>query len=140
MRAWVFVVLLSLTGSVVQAQPVTSYSFAVSNKGAASPFQTTPIAVAAFLCGQTPKLPPITTAQANPSKIAFDDPADATKDCVFVDNGSGPLLSLPFGNQTYTATIAAVNAVGVGPASTVSNDFTRPGVVAAALTGLRVTK
>lgn len=127
-----------LIATAVQAQPVTGYTVKFSNQGAPAPFMTTTLPTASWVCGQ-PKLvvaPPI----VNASKLAVDDPADVTKDCVYVDNGTGPLLALPFSVQVYVATIASVDVAGTSADSAVSNPFSRPGTVAPVPTGFRVGK
>lgn len=129
--------ILGMAGTA-HAQSPTSYVLKIYLTGAGQPMSTTTLQASGFTCGQ-PKLT-VSGAQVNPTKIAFDDPADATKDCVFVDNGTGPLAALPFGTQSYNGTLAAVNSAGTSADSAQSNPFSHPGVVAAAPTGLRVSK
>jgi len=120
------------------AQAITSYTYKIFNQGATAPFTTASLPATAVVCNTTPKLT-ATGTTVNPTKVAWDDPANpTTADCVYTDPGTGPLLSLPFGAQAYTSTVAAVNAVGPSADSASSNPFSRPGVVVNAPTGLRV--
>lgn len=133
------VVLVALVCSVAApagAQPPLSYALEISNQGATTPLSTTPIPAASFTCNQTA---PASTVTANPNKVLFTDPDNVGKVCLFTDQSpTGPLLSLPFGTGTYTATIAIVNSAGTGPKSLASPTFTQPGSVGNAPTGLRV--
>lgn len=119
----------------LSAQPPLNYVLKVSNQGATGPLTTTSIPVSSFTCNQAA---PATTNTANPNKILFTDPDNVGKVCIFVDSGTGPLVSLPFGTGVYTATIAVVNSAGPSPDSLLSNSFTQPGTVGNAPTGLRV--
>lgn len=122
-----------------QAQTITNYVVKVFNQGAAAPLTSTTLAASAFACGVTPKLVAGSGTTTNPSKIVFDDPSNPTgADCVYQDNGTGPILSLPFGSQVYVVAIDAVNAAGTSPDSQLSNPFAHPGTVASAPTGVRV--
>ena len=125
-----------LTASLVHAQAVTSYTFGVYNQGAPNPLQSTSIPAASFTCNVSKIV--VTGTVVNPTQIAFNDPVNANKDCLYTDPGNGPLLALPFGSQAYEATLTAVNSVGPSPVSARSGLFTRPGATAAAPTGLRV--
>lgn len=125
----------------VAAQPPTSYILKISNIGASTPFSTTTLPASGFVCGVTPKLASPSGTFANPKRVVIDDPAaPTTADCVFTDAGAGPLLALPFGTQQYNAVIDVVNSAGTSADSLVSNSFSRPGTVAPAPTGLRVTQ
>lgn len=123
--------------SVASAQVPTSYTLKVFNQGAPQPIATSALPTSAFVCNQTA---PDTTNTANPNKVLFNDPdpANPGKVCIFIDGGSGPLLSLPFGSGIYVATIAAVNTAGPSPDSALSNLFSRPGATAVAPVGLKV--
>ncbi len=127
-----------LSVAPIEAQPPSSYLLKISNQGATAPFSTSTLLASGFVCNQTPKLI-VSGSQLNPTKVAFDDPANPTgADCVFVDSGAGPLLALPFSTQAYTATLAIVNTAGTSPDSVASNSFSRPGLVATAPAGVRV--
>ncbi len=118
------------------AQQATSYTFKVFNQGAAQPITTTTIPASAFVCGQ-PKAVVLATTH-NPTTVQFNDPADVTMDCKYVDPGTGPLLSLPFGTQLYVATLSATNAAGTTADSGSSNPFDRAGTLAAVPANVRV--
>lgn len=135
MKSFVIAVCVVLLASSAYAQAPTSYQLKIFNQGATSPLTTTSLAASGFTCNQAP---PDTTNVANPTKIAFDDPANAGKSCVFTDNGTGPLVALPFGTGVYVATLAVVNSAGTSPDSAVSNSFTRPGTTANAPVAVRV--
>lgn len=128
-----------LLAAPASAQPPTSYILKIFNQGATAPVTTTTIPASSFTCGQTPKVTVSTGTETNPNRLAFDDPANpSTADCVYVDPGTGPILSLPFGAQVYTAVMDVVNAVGTTADSASSNPFVHPGTISAVVTGLRV--
>ena len=129
-------ILLQFHTVPLSAQTVTSYTLKIFNQGAPAPLTTTVLPATNFVCNQPQ--PASTTNTANPTTIAFNDPLNAGQACLYVDPGTGPLFSLPFGTGTYTATVAATNSVGTSADSAVSNPFTRPGVVAAVPTAVRV--
>ena len=64
----------------------------------------------------------------NPTRFQYKVLTTDTQCWTYTDPGNGPLLSLPVGGTTYTATSAYVNTNGAGPASNVSNPFSKPGV------------
>lgn len=119
------------------AQALTGYNLKIFNQGALLPMSTTPMSVTAFTCGQTPKV--TQPNGTNAKRVIIDDPAaPGTADCVYTDNGTGPLVALPFGTQVYVATINAVYPAGTSADSNVSNPFSHPGVVGPAPSGLRI--
>jgi hypothetical protein len=124
------------SASLVSAQAITGYDVKFYNQGAQASFQTTSVA---FTCNQTKPAAPSGTA-LNPSTIAFNDPANAGKACLYTDPGTGVLGSLPFGAQAYEATVVAKNTAGSSPESARSNLFTRPGAVPPAPQGLQIAK
>lgn len=110
------------------AQPATSYSVRIYAQGGAAPISTYDIPAAQVTCGLAKLV--VGTATANPTRISWDDPADATKDCRWTDAGTGPLFALPFSSTLiYEMTLRAVNSVGPTPESGRSNPFSRPGAV-----------
>lgn len=120
------------------AQATTAIRVVVS--GGASPV-TNDLPLSGWLCGQVKVATPSGTVH-NPSKLQIDDFTDttqpSTKACTYTDDGTGPLLTRPFGATVYTATAAFLNIVGPGPVSNVSNPFDRPGTApTAAPTGLK---
>lgn len=128
-----------LMPSVAHAQAITGYVLKLQTQAGAA-VSTTPLALSTVTCGVTPKAPPPTGSPTNPKKVIWDDPAaPTTADCIYTDPGTGPLFALPFGATAYLAVIDATNAAGTSPDSLPSNSFTRPGTVAPALTGVRVT-
>ncbi len=123
--------------SIAHAQATTAIRIVVS--GGVAPV-TNDLPLSGWTCGVTPKTATPSGTVHNPSKIRIDDPADSSKDCLYVDAAAnGPLIGLPFGATVYTATAAYLNSVGPGPVSVVSNPFDHPGAApATAPTGLRV--
>lgn len=139
-RICAFAIMSLCLASAASAQAPTSYTIKIFNQGAPAPFTTANLPIAALTCGVTPKIPPIPTTAVNPLKVVLDDPADVTKDCIYADPGTGPILSLPFGSQVYTATLVANYPAGSSADSGVSNPFSRPGVVGPVPTGLRISR
>ncbi len=126
-----------LMPSVAHAQAITGYVLKLSTQAGAA-VSTTPLGLTVVTCGVTPKA--TVSSATNPKKVIWDDPAaPTTADCVYTDPGTGPLFALPFGATAYLAIVNATNSVGMSPDSLPSNSFTRPGTVAPALTGVRVT-
>jgi len=126
--------------ALADAQTITSYQMRVYlTGGGAAPVTTYDIPAAAVTCGQ----PKVTVAGAvtNPTRAAWDDPADPARDCVWTDTGSGVLFALPFSlTSTYTASLVATNAAGTGPESPRSNPFSRPGLAPGALANVRLSR
>lgn len=123
--------------ALVHAQTITSYTFRVYNQGASAPVQTSVFQIANVQCNQPAVTPPTGTV-SNPNRVAWNDPVNAGKACIWNDPGTGVLFSLPFGAQVYEATIVATNGAGTSPESARSNLFTRPGLPPAVLTGVLV--
>jgi len=138
MTRLILIVALCLVAATLAAQPppVSGYTLKIFNQGATTPLTTTTLPASSFTCNQTP--PPDTSNVANPTTVVFDDPANVGKVCLYTDPGTGPLLALPFSTGIYFARIAALNSAGTGPDSLPSPPFTRPGVVGAAPSGLKV--
>ncbi len=109
------------------AQALTGYQLRIYlNGGGPAPVTTYDIPLNAVTCGQ-PRVN-VTGPVTNPNTALFEDDANRTLDCRWVDNGTGPLFALPFSlTSTYTSRIHYVNAAGIGPESPSSNLFTRPG-------------
>lgn len=135
------VLALLICAQDVGAQTITGYQLRVYlTGGGAAPVTTYDIASAAVTCGQ-PKTPVPTAGVTNPNTAVWDDPANATLDCRWVDNGTGPLFALPFSlTSTYTSRMVAVNAAGASPESLASNSFTRPGQPLAAPVNVRMLR
>jgi len=116
------------------AQTVTAYTCPIRQGPVV--VSTVTIPVSALTCGQAPL---VAFATDNPTKIAFTDPAVPTAICVYTDPPTGVLSLLPFGSATYTASCAPVNSSGgLTPDSLPSNTFTRPGILAPVVTGVKV--
>lgn len=124
MRRLLLAGVLLLLPAAVQAQTNTGVQLVIS--GGVSPV-TNVLPIGSIVCGQTASPPGGTVL--NPKNFEYKNVPTDTTVCRYTDPGNGPLLSLPFGGTTYTATVAFVNAVGVGPVSNVSNPFSRPGTV-----------
>lgn len=127
---------MSLWTVAAYAQSNTFYRVFIKNGSTVVSF--TDISLGSFVCNQDINPGWSTT---NPNKIAFDDPTNSGKVCIYTDPGNGPLSALPFGATVYTATIADGNPVGVGPESAPSAPFTKPGSVPTSVrTGLRIVR
>lgn len=116
----------------VSGQSITSWTLRVYNQGAQLPLSTTTLLPISVMCNQAP---PAAGPATNPSRVVWDDGANAGKVCIWTDPGTGPLFSVPFGG-TYDGTLAAINSAGTSPES-VRAPFTRPGSVPASPSGLR---
>lgn len=132
MIAWLTLALL-LLASTVHAQPITKWTLRTYNVGAPLPVAgPTDLLAANVACNVDPAT---ITPSPNPSKAAWDDPANAGKSCVWTDPGTGPLLSTPFGGN-YEATLTASNVTGTS-AESARVPFTHPGTIPGAPTGLK---
>jgi hypothetical protein len=126
-RIILLMVLCVCLPSIAHAQGATSYTLKIFNQGATTPITTTALPASGFVCGQ-PKAVVLATTH-NPTTVNINDPADATMDCKYVDAGSGPLLSLPFGTNIYVATLSATNPAGSSADSGSSNPFDHAGTI-----------
>lgn len=127
MKAALIALALLVLPSLASAQTATSYTLKIFNQGAAQPITTTALPATGFVCGLAKAIVLATTH--NPTTVNINDPADATKDCQYVDPGTGPLLSLPFGTNTYVATLSATNPAGTSADSGSSNPFDHAGTI-----------
>lgn len=100
-----------------------------------SPVQTNTYLVAAVTCGQ-PKVVVPAGGVVNPTRFAFDDPADATKDCIGL-LAAGLLPALPNGIGYRTTLTQTDNLGQTSPRSAASTPFDRQGPPVV-LTGVRV--
>lgn len=122
----------------------TALNARIYNAGASSPFSgPTQLASSAWTCNQT--LAGSSAITAAPRKVAYDDPINPGKVCVYVDAGTGPLLSLPndptkLYELTLTNVIIFTSATNVQ--STVESDESNraPFARAAAPANTRVSK
>ncbi len=88
-----------------------------------TPVQHTLFQKSAITCGQ-PKIATPVGIVLNPSAAVFDDPDDATKQCVIALDQSKTIFSVPVGQ--YFATVQAVGATkGATADSPASNPFAR---------------
>lgn len=130
MRTALFAAACVLWASVVSAQTgaLTAATVQFSQNGAILPTQVMTISLpSGALCGQSPKIPAPPIAYINTTgRIVWDDPADATKDCIATQGAGGTLLGLPTG-PGYTATTTFTNDFNrTSPTpSAPSNPFTR---------------
>lgn len=127
-----------LCASSASAQPVTKWTQRIYAAGASQPLSAPLDLVVGqnATCNVDPAT--LTTQASNPQGIAWDDPANIGKSCVYRDSGTGPLLSTPFGGS-FEVTITATNSVGTS-AESARVPFSHPGAVAATVTGLRPVK
>jgi hypothetical protein len=128
--------LLLSTTAMAQPPNVVSYQVQLFPSGAntqtATPVQTTTIQAAAMQCGQTP--PALTMSVVNPTRIFFEDPANATKVCT--TDLAAFFATIPSG--TYTATITWTDNIGlVADRSDASSPFEQRGKPIV-LKGLRI--
>src|SRR5262245_1020479 len=101
MKRMVFVLGMLLIAHAASAQSITAYPLKIYNVGATTPLSTTDLLAANVVCNQAP---PTTTSTIDPTKVIWDDEANAGRLCIWTDPGTGPLASLPFGALTYEAT------------------------------------
>lgn len=110
-RRLIGVALGVLVGSVsLTAQGITSHTLRQYLVGAAQPVTTTVIPETAVTCNQTP---PTGTSTLNPTKLVWDDPANAGKVCLYTDPGTGPLAATVYGALEGTLTNIAGTIEGV---------------------------
>jgi hypothetical protein len=134
MRLTALIIALLLTAAPARAQVITSYTLTIYQAGTNTVVGIpTVIPVAALACNQPQ---PAAAPAVNPTRMAFNDPANAGQACIYTDPGTGPLLTLPFGAASYEGGLKATNSAATS-AETRSAPFTHPGVAPAAPTGLR---
>lgn len=112
-----------------------SYQLRYYAPGATAPLQSSDIwTTAEIVCNQ---VPPTVTNSVNPTRVIWDDPANAGRVCIYTVPSVGKTLySLPVGS--YEGTLALTNAAGEG-AESARAPFSRaavPGV----LTGVRLVR
>lgn len=138
MKTILLALIVSACASTAHAQPITKWTQRVYVAGAAQPLS----APLDLIVGQntTCNVDPATlsTQSTNPLGIAWDDPANPGKSCVYRDPGTGPLLSTPFGGS-FEVTLTASNSAGTTTESP-RVPFSHPGAVPNATTGLRPVK
>lgn len=138
-RFVVLVVVVAVHASVFAQATIVRYDMQVFapgvNTATGTPIQTNTYLVAAVTCGQ-PKVVVSPGGVVNPSRFAFDDPADVTKDCIGL-LAAGLLPALPNG-VGYRTTLTQTDSLGqTSPRSAASPPFDRQGPPAV-LTGVRV--
>ncbi len=139
MKIWLFTLLaLVVSPFVVSAQSPTSYTLTIYAAGTTTVIGTpTVMAASAFVCNQATV---VGTGTVNPNVIEFadPDPTHVNMACVYSDPGTGPLSVLPFGAASYEATAIATNSLGSSVESARALPFTRPGLLPAVLTFLKI--
>lgn len=135
MKRILFVFAFAFVATSALAQPVSKWTQRVYVAGAAQPLSAPLDLVAGqnATCNVDPAA--VVSQGANPVGIAWDDPANPGKACVYRDPGTGPLLSTPFGGS-FEVTLTATNALGTSP-ETPRVPFSHPGAILNAPTGLR---
>lgn len=119
------------------AQGLTGYQVRVYLSGATAPTTTYDIPLSAVVCGQQKQS--VNGPVTNPTILLWDDPANPALDCLWIDQGNGPIFALPFSlTNTYAARLVAVNLAGQSPESAPSNPFSRPGQVLGAPGNVRL--
>jgi len=132
-------VLFALFASPAMAQSVTGYRLHIYPAGApttATPLTTFDFFTTAVTCNVA--APAADAPTINPSRVIWDDPANAGKVCQWNDPGNGPLFAVPIG-AAYEGTLRAFNAAGVGPESARS-PFSRLAPPANAPAGVRLVR
>lgn len=136
-RAVLIALILSLLPALAQAQTISSWQLRIYNVGAATPISApTDLLTANVQCNQNA---PSSTNSVNPTRVVFDDPNVAGKVCIWVDPGTGPLSSMPFGASSYEGTLTATNAAGTTLESGRA-PFSHPGQVPNVPAGLRLVR
>jgi hypothetical protein len=131
--------LLVLPATSVFAQSLDTVTFRVYNVGAPGAIVTTQLSFpGAWACGLAKQ----TGVNINPNRIVIDDPAAvpaASKDCQWVDNGTGPLLATQIAGS-YEGTVQPTNIVAgsTGPEGPRAPFSKQNAPALPALTGLRL--
>ena len=107
--SFIFVLFYSASS---ESQTITSHNVRFYNASAAQPLQTTALQSSAFQCGQVR----VVGNTLNPTRIAYNDPANQALDCVYNDSGTGPISSAPTGTN-LEATLTNINSIGESPES-----------------------
>lgn len=133
--------LICFTPRPVSAQTIDGYRLNVYPSGA--PAGATPTTFFDFLnsaitCNLDPVVTPTAGVPINPTRATWDDPNNAGRICQWVDDGKGPLFSVPFGSA-YEAGLQAFNDAGRGPESNRA-PFSRLSAPATAPTGFHLRR
>lgn len=125
---------MGLLAPPVEAQTITSYNLVVYDQGGSQPVQQN--AITAWTCN----LPRQTGSTTNPTRVAWEDPADTTKDCVA--DQTQFLLSVPIGQTGVKLYDGVLYALGPGGTSPGSNraPFERRAEAPATPTGLKIIR
>ena len=107
LRRFVLGILLLLPAPL-SAQTISDYTVRYYLTGAAAPLQTQAFTASSVTCNLPPPPP---TSVINPTRLLWDDPANAGQVCQYVPGTGDVLLSFPAG--AYEGTLAASNAGGV---------------------------
>lgn len=133
--------ILSLASvATAQPAPTVTYRARIYNTTIAGLATTYDFPASQVVCGQTRVNPPAGVV-ANPVQFRWEDPANASLDCVWTDAGTGPLFALPVGTDNYDATLQGISEAGlVSAESARSNPFWRPGSPPATPTQVRLIR
>lgn len=125
-----------MSATPAQTQTITSYNFVVYDQGASQPVQQN--AITSWTCAQAP--PPANASNVNPTRIVWQDPADANFVCVA--DQTQFLLSIPLGQSGSRLLDGVLFALGPGGTSPGSNraPFERRAEAPVAPVGLRVVR
>lgn len=131
MKSFVLTLTFMFVATVVGAQSITGYTIKYYDPGAPAARQTETFTAGVTVCNQ---VAPVVGA-TNPTRIFWDDLANAGKVCVFTATASNSLVSFPIGS--YELTLSATNAAGSSPESAPRVPFVRLSAPAAP-TGVKV--
>lgn len=118
------------------AQTPDGVRLSIYQSGATSPTTSFDMLNAAIQCNQAP--PAANASTVNPTRVSWNDTANAGRVCQWTDPGTGPLMALPLG-ASYEGGLRFFNAAGSGPESTRA-PFTRLGPPTVAPAGLLLTR
>lgn len=126
--------------ATAQTAPTVMYRARIYNTTITGLATTYDFPASQVVCGQVRVNPPAGVV-ANPVQFRWEDPANASLDCVWTDAGTGPLFALPVGTANYEATLQGISEAGlVSNESARSNPFWRPGSPPATPTQFRLVR
>ena len=99
-RVLVLMLALVCVSSVPVFAQAPTYELKIYAVGATSPQQSYPLG--GVQCNQPP---PTVVSNVNPSRVAWDDPANAGRKCIFTEGPLGPIFSRPVGDYEGTVTV-----------------------------------
>lgn len=126
--------------ATAQTAPTVTYRARIYNTTIVGLATTYDFPASQVMCGQVRVSPPAGVV-ANPTQFRWEDPANASLDCVWTDAGTGPLFALPVGADNYDATLQGISEAGLtSDESARSNPFWRPGSPPATPTQFRLVR